>query len=769
MIEINGKEYRNIQEQVGKNQHDIEALEKILPYNGPYDSTEDIPATMLVNGGIYLIGTEDPYAIYKYDEAEEDFINLGNFGGTGPTGATGATGPQGERGPKGDKGDTGATGATGPRGRQGLTGPQGPRGEQGPIGPGAKIHVNNQTYSPDSTGTITIPDYPTSFSWDDITGKPTVPSTTSQLYNDSGYITKDVNNLTNYYTKTTIDNKVSNINSDITSINNNIDDINDNIDNIESDITTKETAIYSAIDTLSDSVPKVTISSGNTVTISTDQSQKYNVINPSSNFTVLSNYRLYKYDVSIILPENANIYSYKGGIWYAASTLDCSIYSSKDIALDTYSTNDFLKNIISITTSRNYNFLYLLPSGISGYGLGSGQNKTMVNQWKVTGSNSEITKNVLIYGISTELNLNSTMIQVTNKTALTKNYSSYSDNYVKYYRGNVITRFFRRDRSGIGTTYTYVNFMSWNNFDDKFINNLGSSQFTINDDFTEVTEDGYTTTLTNTDAYDPQSKPLITKTYTQRVIPTQTSQLTNNSGYITNAVSDLANYYSKTEADGLFISSTVLNDYVSKTATDTQAINSPLTSSKSITTTSGFTGAYLNINVPSAGGGKAYMNQHWLYHPHMSTKQIEIGGAYNDEISQYDLYYSAPSKSVTEDFTGGLLITNQGGDFSNYVEYYEAGGYDRYFHSNIMFRSIADFNLIVPYSMMRHDAKNDTWTYLPGERITAGNYFIPITVNGVKADHMGNINLLPTPPTTAGTYNLKCTVDSQGNVTYSWN
>ena len=69
--------------------------------------------------------------------------------------------------------------------------------------------------------------------------------------------------------------------------------------------------------------------------------------------------------------------------------------------------------------------------------------------------------------------------------------------------------------------------------------------------------------------------------------------------------------------------------------------------------------------------------------------------------------------------------------------------------------------------MYRHDATNDTWTEL--EKITPGNYFIPITVNGIKADHTGNINLLPTPPTTAGTYTLRCTVDSQGNVTYSWN
>jgi len=228
MIEINGKIYRNVQEQVKKNQDDIEALENQLPYNGPYDDTDDIPSNVLVNGGIYLIGESTPYSIYKYNEQDETFKDLGYFGAKGETGAAG---PQG---PKGDKGDTGATGPQGPRGDigystfyvdysvdttigttttigaheemkigdsvvsrsgalakiiniyvnptteqlvadirttanlngpqgpqgpQGETGPQGPRGEQGPMGPVAKIHVNNQTYSPDSTGTITLPDY----------------------------------------------------------------------------------------------------------------------------------------------------------------------------------------------------------------------------------------------------------------------------------------------------------------------------------------------------------------------------------------------------------------------------------------------------------------------------------------------------------------------------------------------------------------------------------------------------------------------------------
>lgn len=506
MIEVDNKVYRNLQEQVGKNQSDIEALEKQLPYNGPYATTANIPSDVLVNGGIYLIGASAPYAIYKYNEDDEEYTNLGNFGGTGPTGATGPQGPQGPRGPKGDKGDTGATGAQGPRGRQGETGAQGPRGETGPAGPGAKIHVNNQTYSPDSTGTITIPDYPTSISWDDVSGKPTIPSTTSQLFNDSGYITNAVDDLTNYYTKSEVDN---------------ISDLTDYYNKTQVDA--KETALNNSI-------------------------------------------------------------------------------SAVDYKVD----------------------------------------------------------------------------------------------------------------------------------------NLKTSELTNDSGF-----------------------------ITSSALPTKTSQLTNNSGYITNSVSNLTNYYSKTEADTLLdqkVSPSALDNYVSKTTTTTQTIKSPLTSSKSITTPD------LRI---SGQGGYAYMDSYKLIHHKIVAGELTLGGDIAHPLgSPYMLHYAGPNKDANEDtaLLGGLWFDNQTALYSNYVEYYEAGGYDKYYHNNYLFRNLsAEYNLILPYNMWRHDATNDTWKELPGEKVTPGNYFIPLTVNGVKADHTGNINLLPTPPSRAGTYNLKCTVDSHGNVTYSWN
>lgn len=140
MITYNGKEYRNLVEQVLKNKEDIANhynIDRVLADFGiriiGQVSTWVEPSGDFNYGDAYAVGTEPPYSIYIYTREDVDsghdtpyWFNIG------PIAITGPQGPQGDKGDKGDKGDRGERGQTGP---QGLTGPQGQTGPQGPAGP----------------------------------------------------------------------------------------------------------------------------------------------------------------------------------------------------------------------------------------------------------------------------------------------------------------------------------------------------------------------------------------------------------------------------------------------------------------------------------------------------------------------------------------------------------------------------------------------------------------------------------------------------------
>lgn len=108
-------------------------------------------------------------------------------------GPQGIPGPQGERGFQGIQGPQGIQGERGPRGPQGPQGPQGPAGDSGSGGP-VSIKVNGQTYDKDASGLITLPNY---------------PANTSELANDSGFITSDA--LNGYATEQYVNDAIANI------------------------------------------------------------------------------------------------------------------------------------------------------------------------------------------------------------------------------------------------------------------------------------------------------------------------------------------------------------------------------------------------------------------------------------------------------------------------------------------------------------------------------------------------------------------------------
>lgn len=136
MIEINGKTFRNLEDQVAYLSEALQSGKLIdelgIKVLGVYSTIEQAKAAIpgpYDYGDAFSIGTTKPYDLYIFTRNVEDFINFGSFPGKGKDGK------DGEQGPKGDKGDQGERGPRGERGFQGPVGEQGPRGFEGKIGP----------------------------------------------------------------------------------------------------------------------------------------------------------------------------------------------------------------------------------------------------------------------------------------------------------------------------------------------------------------------------------------------------------------------------------------------------------------------------------------------------------------------------------------------------------------------------------------------------------------------------------------------------------
>ena len=161
MLTVNGKEFRNLEEQVLKNQSDIKFIineqgvlnQFGIKVIGQGSDLLDLPSVENYKqsnpewkyGDTYAIGTVPPYSLYVLtrangSNAEDYWFNIGNFPAPGPKGDTGDQGPAGEvgprglQGPQGIQGIQGRTGAVGPVGPTGAQGPQGPQGQKGDPG-----------------------------------------------------------------------------------------------------------------------------------------------------------------------------------------------------------------------------------------------------------------------------------------------------------------------------------------------------------------------------------------------------------------------------------------------------------------------------------------------------------------------------------------------------------------------------------------------------------------------------------------------------------
>ena len=197
----------------GKSLIDDTEIERLASVTN-YDDTE-------IKNQINSKASIDDMTTYIDEHKDELKGDKGDTGATGLQGEKGDTGEQGPQGDKGDKGDTGAngkdgtsvshswngttltvtsasgtssvdlkgekgdkgdTGDTGPQGEQGI---QGEKGDKGDTGPNGKTPVKGTDYFTESD----IEEIATKSA--EKVSIPTIPTKTSQLENDSGFITDD--------------------------------------------------------------------------------------------------------------------------------------------------------------------------------------------------------------------------------------------------------------------------------------------------------------------------------------------------------------------------------------------------------------------------------------------------------------------------------------------------------------------------------------------------------------------------------------------------
>ncbi|MBR5795777.1 MAG: collagen-like protein [Erysipelotrichaceae bacterium] len=163
--------------------------------------------------------------------SQEGIISWTNNGGLlnpAPINIKGEPGANGIDGSKGEKGDVG------PQGIEGPQGPKGDPGEKGADGLTINIEVNGNTYN-HNNGTINLPDYPsldgyateqyvseaianaelgggnTDIDLSSYAKKEELPTKTSDLENDSGFINETTLEAKDYASKEYVEDQISNI------------------------------------------------------------------------------------------------------------------------------------------------------------------------------------------------------------------------------------------------------------------------------------------------------------------------------------------------------------------------------------------------------------------------------------------------------------------------------------------------------------------------------------------------------------------------------
>ena len=169
MLKFDGKEWRNLEDQVGYLTDAFQSGKLIdelgIKVLGVYTTLAAALADIsgpYEYGDAFSIGAAKPYDLWIYTRNIEGFFNFGPFPAPGPKGDKGDKGDKGEDGKKGDRGERGPQGfqgnpgVKGDKGDTGAIGPQGAQGLKGDYGPAFKVYATLATTSQLPTPTEAI-------------------------------------------------------------------------------------------------------------------------------------------------------------------------------------------------------------------------------------------------------------------------------------------------------------------------------------------------------------------------------------------------------------------------------------------------------------------------------------------------------------------------------------------------------------------------------------------------------------------------------------
>lgn len=380
----------------------------------------------------------------------------------------------------------------------------------------------------------------------------TIPTKTSDLTNDSGFIDKDVDNLTNYYkktetysqseTNTLLDNKAdkSSIPTKLSQLDNDTGFITNAVDNLTNYYLKSETYTKTEVNDLIGQIKTISIQVVDTLPTTGESNIIYLVPKEGSKDDVYNEYIWVNNTWELIGSTQIDLTGYATEDWVntqiANFLTESQITQLINNSLANYYTQEQVNNLLNNKADKTE-----IPTKVSELENDEGYiselpvaSATQLGGIKV-GDNLIITKDGVLSATGGGTGT-SDYNALSNKPALnTDNSTALEVNAQEEISGTVSLH-------KVSKTGNYNDLLNKPNIPSK------TSDLTNDSGFIDKSVSNLDNYYNKTETYNKtEVNNLLVDKADVEDIPTTTSQLTNDSGYITNTVDNLTNYYKKTE------------------------------------------------------------------------------------------------------------------------------------------------------------------------------------------------------------------------------